>query len=74
MAGIGADGLAPVVDPMAVVAAEDDAVFPVHEEEALARAYGVPLQVLPGAGHDAMVDTDWIAVSEAIDRFVGSRA
>lgn len=62
-----------VSTPVAVVAAEDDAVFPVHEEEALARAYGVPLQVLPGAGHDAMVDTDWIAVSEAIDRFVGSR-
>jgi pimeloyl-ACP methyl ester carboxylesterase len=63
-----------VSTPVAVLAAERDAIFPVHEEVALAAAYGVPLQLLEGAGHDAMVDIGWPAVSEAIDRFVGSRS
>jgi pimeloyl-ACP methyl ester carboxylesterase len=42
-----------------VMAAESDAVFPVSEEEATARAYNVPLHVVDDIAHDMMLEHQW---------------
>ena len=45
--------------PTLVIAAEHDALFTVKEQAALAARYGTQAAIVPGAGHDLMLDTAW---------------
>ncbi|WP_293331740.1 hypothetical protein [Mycobacterium sp.] len=40
---------------------------------ATARAYGVEAKIVPGMGHDMMLEPDWSAVAERIDGWLTSR-
>lgn len=55
-----------VTTPVRVIAAADDTIFTLDEQEALAAAYGTEAFVLPGA-HDLMVDAAWPQLADAID-------
>ena len=55
-----------VATPVAVVAAEADAVFTLVEQRALAAAYDTELVILPGAGHDAMLDDHEAAAAAVV--------
>ena len=55
-----------VTTPVRVIAAEDDTIFTLEEQHALAAAYGTEAVVLPGA-HDLMVDAAWPQLADAID-------
>lgn len=45
--------------PVGVIAAADDAIFPVAAQQHLANAYGATLAVIDDCGHDLMLDTAW---------------
>ena len=55
-----------IVSPTLVIAAEQDAIFPLAEERDLADALGASLLVIEGCGHDAMLDGPWPQVAEAV--------
>jgi pimeloyl-ACP methyl ester carboxylesterase len=61
-----------VTTRLLVIAAGCDRIFTVDEERATASAYGAELVVLAEAAHDLMLDPDWPAVADAIERFVAS--
>ncbi len=48
-----------VKTPILCVAAEQDAIFTVHEEQATAKAYHADWCLIKGQGHDLMLDSDW---------------
>ncbi len=52
--------------PMLVVGAGADSIFTEAEIRATARAYGVEAEIVPGAGHDLMLDAAWEAVASSI--------
>ena len=63
-------GLRDVESPTLVLAAREDAVFTVAEQQDLAHALAAPLEVIEGSGHDLMLDARWRQVADRIDQFV----
>jgi alpha-beta hydrolase superfamily lysophospholipase len=55
-----------VKTPMLVLAAEQDRVFSVAEEQATARAYGTEAVVFPNMAHDMMLEANWQQVADRI--------
>lgn len=55
-----------VKTPMLVLAAENDRVFTVAEEEKTARAYGTTAVVFPNMAHDMMLEPGWQQVADHI--------
>jgi len=52
--------------PVMVVAGERDGLFTIDEMMRTAEAYGGAPVVIPGAGHDVMLDPGWEQAAEAI--------
>jgi pimeloyl-ACP methyl ester carboxylesterase len=55
-----------VQTPMLVLAAANDRVFSVAEEQATARAYGTEAIVFPDMAHDMMLEPNWQQVANCI--------
>lgn len=53
--------------PILVLAAGQDKVFPLREQEATAHAYGATLEVLPDMAHSIALEAEW---QEAADRII----
>lgn len=62
-----------ITTPLLVLAAEQDGVFSVEAQRALARRYRTEADVFPGMGHNMMLDTGWEAVARRIDDWLGAR-
>jgi alpha-beta hydrolase superfamily lysophospholipase len=62
-----------VTVPMLVVGAGADAIFTDAEVHATARAYGVEATMIPGAGHDLMLDPDWPVVADRLVAWLGQQ-
>lgn len=62
-----------VTTPVAVIAAEGDAVFTLAEQRSLAAAYGAELVILPGAGHDAMLDDSAVEAAAVVAELIAVR-
>lgn len=54
--------------PLLLLAAEQDTIFTLAEQQALAHAYQTELVVIPGAAHDLMLDPAWPEAAERIER------
>ena len=54
--------------PTLVLSAEQDRVFSVKVQRALAETYQAPFVCIPGAPHDLMLDPRWPQAAEAIER------
>jgi pimeloyl-ACP methyl ester carboxylesterase len=54
------------IQPMLVLAAEDDRVFTVAEQQKTAEAYGADFVLLPNIAHDIMLDTNWKQAAAAL--------
>jgi pimeloyl-ACP methyl ester carboxylesterase len=52
--------------PMLVIAAENDRVFPVREEESTAKAYDAPLVIIKHTAHDMMLEKTWQETADHI--------
>lgn len=59
--------------PMLVLAAADDTIFSVAEEQETARAYGTEVVVFPGMAHDMMLEPGWETVAQRIQSWLGQR-
>jgi hypothetical protein len=55
-----------VTTPMLVLAAANDTIFSVAEEQATARAYGTDAVVFPDMAHDMMLERGWETVADRI--------
>jgi pimeloyl-ACP methyl ester carboxylesterase len=55
-----------VKTPLLVLAAANDRVFTVAEEQATARAYGTEAEVFPDMAHDMMLEPKWQQVADRI--------
>ncbi len=55
-----------VKTPMLVLAAANDRVFSVAEEQATARAYGTEAVIFPDIAHDMMLEPNWQQVADCI--------
>lgn len=53
--------------PLLILGAEHDALIPVAEVEATARAYAATAHILPGLGHAVMLEAGWRALAAHID-------
>jgi len=62
----------PAAVPTLVVAGSEDAMFTVDEERKIADYHRAEFDLLPGIGHDLMLDVGWEGVAERIARFVRS--
>lgn len=56
--------------PTLVIAAENDEVFSVEEEERLAAALNAKFELLPGTAHDIMLESAWKDAADMIDRWI----
>jgi len=52
--------------PMMILAAENDRIFPLHEEKATANAYDAPLVIINHTAHDMMLEKTWQSSADAI--------
>ncbi len=52
--------------PLLVLAAENDRVFSVAEQQATARAYGTKAEIFPDMAHDMMLEPNWQKVADRI--------
>jgi pimeloyl-ACP methyl ester carboxylesterase len=55
-----------VKTPLLVLAAANDRVFSVAEEQATARAYGLEAEIFPDMAHDMMLEPNWQQVADRI--------
>jgi alpha-beta hydrolase superfamily lysophospholipase len=55
-----------VKTPLLVLAAANDRVFSVAEEQATARAYGPEAKIFPDMAHDMMLEPNWQQVADRI--------
>lgn len=62
----------PATVPTLLVSGSEDAMFTVDEERKMADYHEAEFDLLPGLGHDLMLDVGWERVAERIDRFVRS--
>jgi len=62
----------PAAVPTLVVTGSEDAMFTVDEERKIADYHRAEFDLLPGIGHDLMLDVGWEGVAERIARFVRS--
>jgi pimeloyl-ACP methyl ester carboxylesterase len=62
-----------VKTPMLVLAAGNDRVFSVAEEQATAIAYGTEAVVFPGMAHDMMLEANWRQVADGMLGWLGER-
>ncbi|MDA1004209.1 MAG: alpha/beta hydrolase [Chloroflexi bacterium] len=53
-----------VQTPVLVMGGDSDGLFSVREMDATARAYGGEAVIVPGAGHNLMLDARWREVAE----------
>ncbi len=67
-------GLATITSPALVVAASEDALFSVSQQQDLATTFSSPLEVIEGSGHDLMLDAQAAEVVDLVDHFVSSLA
>ncbi len=58
--------------PIAVLGAENDAIFSVEEVQKTARAYGVEAKIFPNMAHNMMSEPDWKDVAEWIACWIES--
>lgn len=63
-------GLAKITSPALVVAAGEDALFSVSQQQDLADVLSAPLQVIQDSGHDLMLDAQAAEVTDLVDHFV----
>jgi pimeloyl-ACP methyl ester carboxylesterase len=61
-----------VQTPIRVMAAGEDRIFTVAEQQALAAAYGIEAVVIEGAGHDLMLDPAGRPALEQVLAWLGS--
>jgi len=59
--------------PMLVLGAEHDAVVTQRQIRRTAAVYGAEAEILPGLGHDVMLEPGWQAVAERIDGWLTAR-
>ena len=59
--------------PMLVLAAANDTIFSVAEEQATAQAYGTEAVVFPDMAHDMMLEPGWETVAQRILSWLGER-
>ena len=59
--------------PVLVIGAAEDRLFGIREIERTAEAYDGRALVIPGAGHDLMLDPRWDQAAEAILQWLHSR-
>jgi pimeloyl-ACP methyl ester carboxylesterase len=52
--------------PLLVLAAGNDRIFSVAEEQATARAYGTEAEIFPGMAHNMMLEPNWQQVADRI--------
>ncbi len=57
--------------PMLVIGAERDGIVDVSDVRRTARAYGVQAEILPGIGHNVMLEEGWQQVADRIGSWVG---
>jgi pimeloyl-ACP methyl ester carboxylesterase len=57
---------------MLVVGGACDGLLPVAAIEATARAYAAPCVIVPGVGHDVMLDERWEIVAHHVDQWLAS--
>ncbi len=55
--------------PMLVLIGDRDGIFSVPEAERTAAAYGTTAEVVPGMGHQMMVEPGWEAVADRVSAF-----
>ena len=58
--------------PVAVIGGEEDLFFAPQVNHATADAYGVDATIVPGVGHAAMLDSNWVAVADRLIDFLES--
>ncbi|MDQ2628510.1 MAG: alpha/beta hydrolase [Actinomycetota bacterium] len=62
-----------ITTPLLVLGAEHDGAFTVSEQQALARAYGTEAEIVPGMGHNMMLEPGWASVAERIHAWLDAR-
>ena len=62
-----------VQTPMLILAAENDRVFSVAEEQATANAYGTEVVVFPDMAHDMMLEPNWQQVADCVLNWLRER-
>lgn len=62
-----------ITTPLLVLGAQHDGAFTVSEQRALARACGTVAEIVPGMGHNMMLEPGWDAVAERIHTWLGAR-
>ncbi len=66
MVALGLPKPARVKTPLLVLGAERDGMITLGEIEATARAYNAQAQMIPGVGHDSMLERQWQSVADRI--------
>jgi pimeloyl-ACP methyl ester carboxylesterase len=64
---------AKVKAPLLILGAENDAIFPVSELEATARAYNTTAEIFPDMAHDMMLEPGWQKVADRILAWLNER-
>ncbi len=59
-----------ITSPSFVIAAEKDMFFSVKEEKLFAQALGAKFLLLPGQGHNIMLEPRWQEAADAINRWI----
>ena len=60
--------------PVLVIGAEHDGFFTAGEMLRTAAAYGTQAEIVPGIGHNLMLDQGWPQVADRIDTWVRETA
>lgn len=62
-----------VTTPLLVLGGEYDTLFPPHEIQRTARAYGTQAVIVPDVGHELMLDPGWEQVAGYIQMFIHNK-
>ena len=62
-----------VTAPLLILGGEHDGAFTTKEVHAIARAHRTEAEILPGMGHNMMLEPRWAGVAERIHTWLGSR-
>ncbi len=69
-----ASGRGPRATEVRVLGAADDTIFRVADVEATAAAWGTEAVIVPGIGHDVMLDHGWERVADQVITWVREMA